>query len=97
MRRTHVRILSTCGHDVKSIEDTTSENASSTKPTASANYIEDTRIRAGDKCRSETVVLSQAELGPGPAEFAVKGRVLADQWREKLVVLAVVHVVAAGV
>src|SRR6266511_1805414 len=37
---------------VKSVEDTTSENASLTQPNSFIDDIEDAHITAGDKCRS---------------------------------------------
>jgi hypothetical protein len=50
-----VRQLCPCCGFVKCVEDTTSDNASSTQQKALVGYIDDTQSRAGDKCRSETL------------------------------------------
>ncbi len=45
-----VRQWCPCYGYVKYVEDTTTDNASSTQPKGSVDYIDDTQFRAGDKC-----------------------------------------------
>ena len=59
-----VRQFCRCYGYVKCVEDTTSDNASSTQPKALVGYIDDTQFRAGDKCRSGAGNYRERAVGP---------------------------------